>query len=354
MQHHLQQSDHDRRDDAFDDDVEPVINRTAQRVLDLFINLNVASAPLSTSQIIGNADLGYRSKNEDSAKKQFKRDRETLLSHGIVIAEVPPASGNEADESSWTIDHEHTDAKLSDLSTDELEQILSTSVRYDQNLLWTGNHALQELRSRVQTELSRRRGDPFPQVIDAPPSTAEGRTIDRLWSCFEDHNRVRFSYQNARGQSREHEIDIYGFFTLEGHVYLVGYSPAHDATLTFRTDRVTNPKRLKDAYTIPGTFSIEDYLFLPFDFSRNDPVMSMFSFSPTVGSSELQALSQGRGTLERNDEGWTWTVPVRDLEAAASFALENASIGMRPVEPMQLVSAWNTLIRKAVDVHERA
>ena len=42
---------------------------------------------------------------------------------------------------------------------------------------------------------------------------------------------------------------------------------------------------------------------------------------------------------------------VRDLDAAAAFALEHARDGMRPVAPAALVDTWRDTISKAVSAH---
>ena len=45
---------------------------------------------------------------------------------------------------------------------------------------------------------------------------------------------------------------------------------------------------------------------------------------------------------------------MRDLNAAASFCMEHAMDGMRPVAPDALKLAWNHLIERTVHEHARA
>ena len=61
--------------------------------------------------------------------------------------------------------------------------------------------------------------------------------------------------------------------------------------------------------------------------------MATFSFAPQAQADMVSGLTRGRGELTRTEEGWTWTVSVRNLNAAASFCMEHAMDGMRPVAP---------------------
>lgn len=87
---------------------EPGFDKTAQRILNLFFVLNSSPEPLTTEQIVLDSDLGYGSGNIDSDKRKFRRDRDKLLERGILIKEVRPTGAQETEESSWTIDREHT------------------------------------------------------------------------------------------------------------------------------------------------------------------------------------------------------------------------------------------------------
>ena len=68
----------------------------------------------------------------------------------------------------------------------------------------------------------------------------------------------------------------------------------------------------------------------------------------------ISGLTRGRGELTRTEAEWTWTVDVRDFEAAASFCMAHAMDGMRPVAPDALKQAWNHLIERTVHEHARA
>lgn len=316
--------------------------------------LNVAAAPLSTTRIIEDADAGYGSKNRESDKKKFTRDRERLAGHGICIREVRAEGASETEESFWELDRERTYARLDELSTEELEEVLRASGAYSLNQLWVSNRSLSTLQAGLAAELSARCNGYRPQ--SSSPAAQNDPVLAKLWECYQDRSRVRIGYVNAQGAEREHELDIYGFFPLGGHEYLVGSNPKVSHPLTYRIDRIGSLKVLKETYEIPSSFNIAEYIFLPFDFSAARPVEAAFRFPAGISEYELDALTHERGALERAEDGesWLWRVEVRDLDAAASLALDNATLGMRPCSPPELVESWTSQIRKAVGAHGHA
>ena len=129
---------------------------------------------------------------------------------------------------------------------------------------------------------------------------------------------------------------------------------ATDDIRTFRCDRIVRAWRPSKAYAIPADFNLNDYLFFEFDFADRPPVAATFSFGPQTQIDMINGLTRGRGELAHTDAGWTWTVDVRDLEAAASFCMAHAMDGMRPMAPKSLKQAWNHLIERTVHEHARA
>lgn len=104
---------------------EPSFDKTAQRILNLFFVLNSSPEPLTTEQTVLDSDLGYGSGNIDSDKRKFRRDRDKLLERGILIKEVRPAGAQETEESSWTIDREHTFAAGGLITADDADILLN-------------------------------------------------------------------------------------------------------------------------------------------------------------------------------------------------------------------------------------
>ena len=179
-------------------------------------------------------------------------------------------------------------------------------------------------------------------------------TVDAVWSAFAERCALRFLYQNGRGEQRERTVCVYGMFEREGTAYFCGLDNATDSIRTFRCDRIIRAWRPSKAYAIPADFNLNDYLFFEFDFADRPPIAATFSFAREAQADMVSGLTRGRGELVRTEAGWTWTVNVRDLEAAASFCMAHAVDGMRPVAPDSLKQAWNHLIERTVHEHARA
>ena len=183
---------------------EPSFDKTAQRILNLFFVLNSSPEPLTTEQIVLDSDLGYGSGNIDSDKRKFRRDRDKLLERGILIKEVRPAGAQETEESSWTIDREHTFAAGGLITADDADILLNA---IDQTLAAgssTFAAPLADIRSKIAYLTGRTTVDEAP--IRRSP------TVDAVWSAFAERCALRFLYQNGRGEQKERTVCVYGMF----------------------------------------------------------------------------------------------------------------------------------------------
>lgn len=327
-----------------------------RRVLNLLFTLHVSPRPLTTSQIVNDPEIGYAAKestSHESRCKAFKRDRETLAEHGVHIREAAhqTAGGIAAnEESSWTIDRARTHVSRDGLSTYDAQEIVSAidqifELHADDPTLWP----LQTARTKL-CELM--------ECDPSAPSPLVGTGKDGLraiWSAFDRRKPVEFSYRDARGVEKPHTLETYGMFTHGTHSYLVGFDRDACDLRTFRTDRIISAKSAPDSrksYAIPAEFDITGHQFLPFDFSRDEAAPCIFTFPAGLARDELLLITQGRGRLEMNDEAWAWSIDVRDLDAAATFALEHAHLGMRAQGPAELKRRIRSHIEQAVSTHE--
>lgn len=322
---------------------EPSYDKTAQRILNLFFVLNSSPEPLTTEQIVLDSDLGYGSGNTDSDKRKFRRDREKLLERGIVIKEVRAPGSQETEESAWTVDHDHTFA-AGGLITAEDADILMDAI--DQ-MLAAGSSTFSTPLADIRSKIAYLTGE-----ADVPETPAlRSPMVDAVWSAFAERCALRFLYQNGRGEQRQRTVCVYGMFEREGVSYFCGLDDASGTVRTFRCDRIVRAWKPSGFYTIPSDFNLNDQLFFEFDFADRDPIAATFSFAAATPADMVHALTQGRGNLDRADTGWTWTVGVRDLDAAASFCMEHSADNMRPVAPDALKQAWNRLIERTVNAH---
>lgn len=325
----------------------------ARRVLNLFFVLNASRSPISTNDIIYDSDLGYNSGNPESDKRKFLRDRNDLARYGIHIAERKESGASEREESSWAIDRSKTDASLTLLTADDADILLAALGEYAEQPHIPYRPALE----RIQAKLMGAAGSTDSRRVLAPHigGQSDDPVLQALWSAFTLRKQAVFSYKNAQGDvTKKRSVSIWGFFTQDDLVYFVGFDLGRDAVRTFRVDRVTRVYKPSKSYSIPEDFNITDYQFLPFDLSNNRSVEATFTFPVGVPMAEIDAITHNRGTRSVSASGTTsWQVTVRDLDAAASFALGHASTGMRPTSPAELIDSWNEQIAKAVKAHVR-
>ena len=326
--------------------------QAAQRMMDLLFTLSNARAPLSTSTILSNSDIGYGSGKRDSDLKKFRRDRAQLAEAGIAIREANGAGAAENEESRWEIDRARTFAEAGLVSRADAELLL------DAIDAQRGRRDLPFLPvlDRVRGKVARLAAG----VTDEPDGwLAQGTreadpVLDALWDAFSRRRAIRISYRDGRGRESERELRVYGVVSLEGHAYAVGLDGASGEVRTFRADRIARAnaaRSAKAAYEVPAGFSAADHLFLPFDLGGGEAVAATFTFPAGMTDAELDTITRGRGGLVRGQDATRWEVEVRDLEAAAAMGLRNAHRGMRPHAPAELVEAWNGLIERTVGSH---
>lgn len=324
---------------------------TVHRLLSLFFMFHVATRPLSTEEVISEADAGYGSGNPDSDSRKFRRDRETLAQHGIFIEEVRPDGSHEAEELHWQLDRERTYAARGGISADDASVALAA---IDQTFSLHAANPTRWPLMRAYLKLAEAAG--APEGIEAAHQAAYNPTMQTVWSAFAARRPVQITYVDAQAARSERIVEVYGTLLHGIYAYLVCNDRSRGAIRTFRCDRIERAKRLAEregTYAIPATFAVRNYQFLPFDFSEKPPVESTFSFPAHIDIHELDLLTRGRGELHTGADATTWTVEVRDIPKAAAFALENASLGMRPLAPAALVEAWRGLIENTVAIHAK-
>lgn len=329
------------------------LDETAQRLLNLLFVFNAASRPLTTDEVVSDSDLGYGSPNRASDLRKFRRDREKLAERGVFITEVHPVGSSEAEQSSWAIDRERTFAGGGIADVDDIRQLVDAVDAYLARPDSPLAPPLTAVRNRALEALASLEGE-LPVEEGGEPGTAAtpDPVTDALWTAFSLRRSLPISYRNAGGEASRRTVAIFGVFSHAGAGYIVARDDASGSVRTFRIDRIHRVGALRGAYEIPSDFDIRPYLFLPFDLSAGQTVEARFTLPAERTPDELDALTLGRGTTERADDGtWIWTVGVRDLDAGAAYALEHARDGMRPAGPEALVSSWRTRIRKAVAAH---
>ena len=352
------------------------LNASTMRLLNLFFILNAADTPLSTTRIISDADMGYGSGNEASDKKKFQRDRDQLAQHGIAITEVKMEGSAGNEESWWQIDRARTHAQPGSISPDDASIVLAA---IDETFELHANNLERWPLQRAYLKLLDAAGE--HQVSEAASSSdAYSKQMQGIWSAVAAKRAAHFTYRDGAGVLKQHVVSIYGTFTKNRISYFTGFDQEANDIRTFRTDRVissTRPPKETPTYEIPAEFDLRRHQFLPFDFSCEPETDAVFSFPATMSIPEIERITNRRGALvypnmaagspsdlpSGTESGYTdaperdqetailWKIWVRDLDAAAGWALKHASRGMRPRSPQALLDAWCARIDRALGAH---
>lgn len=324
---------------------------SARRLLNLFFIFNASTQPISTEEIVSDSDLGYGSEQRESDLRKFRRDRQKLAELGVRIVETKPVGASETEESRWQLDRASTFAAAHVVTPDDAQTLAAAIDEYLSHQDTPLARPLSAVRDKA-LELAPTATAPLG-CTDAMPRTGmtSQQVRDAIWQAFEQRRSLPVSYINARGERSRRNIDIYGIITHEGSTYIVGLDDASGSVRTFRTDRIERTWKPRGTYTIPTSFRIRDHVFLPFDFGEGPAVTATFMFPGECTQDAARAITRDRGALEAIDGGRRWTVEVRDIEAAAGFALSHAREGLRPRSPETLVAAWKRSIDKAVRAH---
>lgn len=334
---------------AYDEAQAIAEDASAQRLLNLFFIFNTSTRPLTTDEIVSDTDLGYGSSQRESDVRKFRRDRAKLADQGIRIVEIKPSGASETEESSWRLDREHTFAAGGVITADDAQTLAQAIDEYLDSQPTPLARPLRSVRDKALDLVSIGASQDHART----DATADARSplLDAIWYAFSARKKFTFAYTNARGGTSKRTVSIYGLFAHDGATYLTGLDDVSGEVRTFRADRIERAWRPKGSYHIPTDFDVREHVFLPFDFG-DERYAAAFTFPVRTTRASARAITRGRGTLASKQDGpLTWTVDVHDTGAAASFALEHAREGLRPVAPVTLVNAWKHAIRRAVEAH---
>lgn len=317
---------------------------TARRILNLLFIFNASVAPLSTTQIITDSDLGYDGDNRDSTFKKFQRDRQRLESLGFIIRESKPEGEKENEESRWVLDRAASHIDTASLTADDADTLARAIDEYLGREDVVFRAPLLRMRATLSTLTN----------VTGTTGAGDNKTLETLWGAYSARKQLTFTYSNAHGSQSKRTVCIYGFFNQQNSCFFVGLDDLSGKVRTFRAERVIKTWSPKKSYTVPADFDIKPYLFLPLDLggSGEATVDAVFSFPATSVEDELLRLTNGRGELSPQADGsWLWSIDQVDARAAAKMALGYASRGMRPQGPTALVAQWNEILDTAVRDH---
>lgn len=307
-------------------------DEAAIRVASLAYTFMSAHRPVSSARI---HDEFYadRDKN-DSFRKAFKRDRDTLDKLGIHIVEVK----NPNAASSWIADETRSWVADENLTRKE---IISLELACDALLDcedFSNNDELRYALAKLNSDFLNR--DYAPRT---PQTTNEFLATFR--SCLkEPTHAAKIRYKNVKGEEKEHVLAPYGIYGLYGHQYLIALpiNEGIDSPRTYRLDRILSIDELNNLPTeIPSDFDIQVYYRLPFQVYEKQPSMVTFVV-PVERERELKTTSLGKGTFRHDSNTLYWNVEAANLDDAATWAVAQ---GIRPIAPEELVVKWQEVLK---------
>lgn len=309
----------------------------ARRICSLALEFMNARAPLPTSTI---ARAHYPGLRDDAFRKAFSRDRAMLAACGISLTEKRGADG----EALWEADAESSFAQGAELAPADAAALELACRPLAEDPTFP---LARELRLAL-AKVSRA----FAETLAV--AAADGRPAPRglaaLRSCLTARHAARVSYVDAAGRTSERLIAPYAFFGLRGELYLVAALLDEDGREVpghVRTYRVDRFERVSEepglSFEVPADFSVEDWRRLPFQ--MGPAAFDGVFLVDAAHEMDVRRAAGAQGSFEPRGEGLVWTVPVSDVDAAASWAV---AMGLRPLAPEPLVSAWRRVLEGAM------
>ena len=324
----------------------------ATRWLDLIAFLLNRRYPVTREEIFDHVrgyTAGGMSKDPESRRRQFERDKDELraLGIGIETADLPRSAGNEPDKGYRlaTEDFYLPYFELQQAGTGSekvyhgLKRIALSReqlVRVDRGTQRIADHAggalasaARSLRQKLAFDLQL--PDQAVERILAVPHEGDGeKTLSVLQQAVMAKTAVRCQYYAiARDAEEPREIEPYGLHFNWGKWYCVARARDRDALRVFRLDRMRDAKRLtgRDArFDVPDDFSIRSYAGrAPWELSggEGEKVRVSFRFpdsrwvqNQSVGKVVDPVLEDGGAVLEFavSDKGpfLRWLLTYRD------------------------------------------
>lgn len=310
----------------------------ARRVCSLALSFMNSSVPLTSSEV---ARRFYPDLSPDSFRRAFSRDRVLLAACGLVVRPVPTA----ARESAWAADRDGSFAGDPGIDARGAE-VLETACR---PLLDDPEFPLSEDLRFALAKLTRTFA--YPAAVPSEPSSPQPRAAGALRDALVRGRGAHIGYTTADGRSVERDVAPYALFCLRGLTYLVaatlgeGGEAVEGETRTYRVDRMDDARVLEGVATsVPADFSVDDWRRLPFQLGE---AVGTAAFEvPAAREADVRRAAGHAGTFSAGADGTVWEVEVSDLGAAASWAVAQ---GIVPLRPQGLVEAWRETLEGEVD-----
>ena len=281
----------------------------------------------------------YAEVSASSLHKTFKRDLDELEAEGIHLEFERQGTAKE-----YWLDRESSLAQVPDGAESELKAVATMLRPLVESPSTPNRAALGFAIPRIALSTCADAGASTPASCGCDPeilrTVAEG---------LKKRLPMRILYKAlADGKPTWRELRAYGLFTLMGQTYVVGLrsrAGADDAMRTYNLSRAEKVEINEAAgtYQVPADFNVSDWQLLPFEIGDDFALATIYARHQQKDALVSLAPKSGELTVKQGGAG-EWRGVVRNVQAAASWCV---SEGFLPLDPPELVSAWQELLEEA-------
>lgn len=277
-----------------------------ERLLNLLAALIDTERPLRREEIHERVP-GYPER-DDSFRRQFERDKETLRQMGVPIA-VEPLIAHSPEQGTGYRVHQR-DYALADpgLTPEELTalHLAASSVRF--------------LGEDARGAISKLGGVPMSEADGASPAGVEVPGVEHLEPCFAaiaGNLTLSFTYKSERRTVVPASLSF-----RSGRWYLATWDVDRNAERLFRLDRMTNPEVGDAAPAGPRARVGEREPLAAWELGDEEPVTARLRVDPDQADLAIRAVGS-RATVHREpDGGVLLELAVRNPEFFRNFVLD--------------------------------
>lgn len=293
----------------------------AQRVASLAARFMGGKGAVTSQEI---HSTFYQEASDATFNRSFSRDREDLAICGLVIKKCGMGDGGAL----WCVDEECSFAGQTTLSAQEAAAFAVACSPFLDDESFPMSDELGFALAKIYRY--------FDTSARNVPGGGRGSQVEQaLRLSMEAGRALQIDYEKADGEKSRRLLAPYGTFSLRGHLYVVAPrieqdgSVVPDSVRTYRLDRIEDAKTQAVEFRVPADFDVADYRKLPFQMGK---AVCQGRFSvPEKAQAEVERAC-GEGLV--NGE---LVADVASLTDAAAWAI---SVGVRPVQPKELVDTW--------------
>ena len=319
-----------------------------ERLVNLALYLAAASEPVSADDIRIEVQGYAPGQADETFKRQFERDKDTLRTAGFVIL------ADAENEGYYRLDRSGTFAAPLELTAYEAAAVRATASALLDDASFPFSEDLRLAMAKISAAIDTGDVPAAARLADEDPGQ-QGSLVAQLAEAAGRRKSVDFGYTNSLGVEGPHTVEPYGLFLHDGRWYLVGRDTYKDETRTYTVARMAsveaNPARPKSPdFERPAGFDVACFVRLPFQYG---PAGSQFEAQIRIGASALwrvESLSAGHGVIETDGEGALWTVSAHSIPRLLQFVVDNGP-GLHIAGPPAAVDAFRRGLEEVYLLH---